>query len=919
MSKNKPVDSKRVALSRILEVVANKSARFIAYATATLGMMYLVPELELPPELAAIASGIGIEMLGSIIDRVASGKGISDEEIKQAVEDAIAQSGIDELLTKEDFYHAFAQLRKGQRTLQALGNENVRMLHRLESTVLAALAQEASPEELQSIQERIRGHLHRQIAKEKNCKRYIPDIFVEVACVKDKARFFAHPVLFLNKVVEDIGRLNLSRLNVFLLKLSLEPISLDLSVEAVNGIDEVEGQLLRLLDALQHLRDRLSPYSSLEPKSSLQEIIPADRRYIYQKIWFPLGGTASAFIRQVDERIDDLKAIQARVLFIVAKAGQGKTNFVCDFAENVLGKRSIPCLFFTGQELRYEDPDRIDEYIVDAVFGDRYDGSMETMLKDLQELCLLTQTHVTIIIDGINEHSNVNAFSRRLETLIERILEHRFIKVILTCRSEYFDQRFDNLRRASFAQETYLVEGFERCMSSIHKDHLLDAYLSFFNLGCPYLSTRAADTLQRDTLLLRIFCEAYGDHNATEVIQLPQIMDIYKDKVFRIYLDRKLDEASKRQTPSIGAGTRYRQALNQVIQLMVQREQFANIPVADLSPEYYTALEEMINEGLIFRKDLVEGRSALDEESEVINFTFDEFRDFLLADHLTMVTFKEDAEAFNKKVEHFIDATSPVAEGVSKYIFFASKRPECRDVYTAIAETSWYKMIFSECIFSVEEDLITERDLTEIRSVFFEDTKRSNEIIHSLIRRWQTELYPTLNITLLFEILDELDESAYDELVKPAFSMPMWWHTTHWPIEKLGNNIRDILMDQNAEDLPDLENLAELLVYLFGIEGPDGNLPAYEVFEEYAESKTDIAIQSLERHIHDSNSQIVAQVWRMLADLSRRGKLPKPVADDLIDKASQLLSGENPESAGRSHLWAIRSFLLSCEIEDSAY
>ena len=568
MSEKQPESSEQAALFRILQVVVTKSAKPIAYVAAALGLMYLFPGLELPPELAAIASTIGIEALGGIVDRVANDKSIPDDEIRQAVEDAIAKSGIDELLTKEDFYHAFAHLRNGQRTLQALGNESAKTLHRLESTVLAALAQEASPKELESIYEQIEGHLYRQITKEKNHKRYIPDVFVEVACVKDKARFFAHPVLFLNKVAEDIGLLNLSRLNAFLLKLSLEPISLGLSVETVNGIDEVEGHVLHLLGALQHLRDRLSPYSSLEPKPSLEEIIPADRRYIYKAIWFPLGGAASALRRRVDERIDDLKAIQARVLFIVARAGQGKTNFVCDFAENVLGKRSIPCLFFTGQEIRYEDPDKIGEYIAEAAFGDRYDGSIEAMLRDLEELCLLTQTPVTIIIDGINEHSNINAFSHRLEKLIERILEHEFIKIILTCRSEYFDQRFDNLRQASFAQETYFVEDFEQCMSNIHKDHLLDAYFRFFNLRFSYLSPRAAETLQRDTLLLRIFCEAYGDHNATEAIQLPQVMDIYKDKVFRTYLDRKLGEVSKRQTPSIGACTRYKQALNQVIHLI---------------------------------------------------------------------------------------------------------------------------------------------------------------------------------------------------------------------------------------------------------------------------------------------------------------------------------------------------------------
>ena len=717
MSVERLEQSKQAALSRILQVVSVKSARIITYAAAMLGMVALIPGLDLPPELAAIAGSIGVEMMGSIIDRVASSDRIPDDEIKQAVEKAVAQSGIDELLTKDDFYHAFAHLRKGQRSLQARDNEILAILRRIEPVLSADGPQEPSAEELQSIREQITKHLHRQIAKEKNSKRYIPDVFVEVARVKDKARFFAHPVLFLNKVVEAVRRLNLSTINRILLKLSLEPISLDLpaDLEVVDAIDQAESQTSRLLDILQKARDEVDAFCELRSDPSLEAIIPIDRRYVYEEIWFPLGGAGSSSRRRVDECIDDLRTIQSHVLFLVARAGQGKTNFVCDFAENVLHKRSLLCLFFTGQELRYVDPDEISEYIVESVFGDRYNGHIEGMLGDLERLGLADQAPITIIIDGINEHSNISVFSHRLEELIEKILEHRFIKVIVTCRSEYFDQRFDNFKRASFADRIYFVENFGQCMSNTHRDHMLEAYFRFFKLNCQYLSTRAAEALERDTLLLRMFCEAYGNHDAAEDIQLPQVMDIYKDEVFRLYLDKKLEGASQRYAsplhPSVGAGARYKRVLGQVIRIMVQREQFADIPVADLGEEYFSPLGEMIDEGLIFRKDLVEGRSVLDEKSEVISFTFDEFRDFLLADHLVMVTFLEDAEAFRSIVERLTNANSPVAEGISKYIFFASKRRECQEVYKVIAESPWYKRVFSECIFSVREDLITQEDL----------------------------------------------------------------------------------------------------------------------------------------------------------------------------------------------------------------
>jgi len=301
--------------------------------------------------------------------------------------------------------------------------------------------------------------------------------------------------------------------------------------------------------------------------------------------------------------------------------------------------------------------------------------------------------------------------------------------------------------------------------------------------------------LEHDTLLLRMFCEAYGDHAAVEATQLPQVMDIYKDEIFRLYLNKKLEGVSQRHAcsspPSVGVNLRYKRVLDQIIHLMIKREQFANIPVADLDEEHYAALGEIIGEDVIFRKDLVEGKSVLDEKTEVINFTFDEFRDFLLADHLVMVTFEGDPKAFEGIVGCLTRANSSVAEGISKFIFFASKRPEGQKILNVVAESPWYKEVFLECIFSVQEEFITEDDLREIESRFFESTQSSEWIIISLVRRYRTDVYSVLNIDLLFRILDKLDDFEYDRLVRPVFESQLCTdlkrstsgQLTNWPVQ----------------------------------------------------------------------------------------------------------------------------------------
>lgn len=50
-----------------------------------------------------------------------------------------------------------------------------------------------------------------------------------------------------------------------------------------------------------------------------------------------------------------------------------------------------------------------------------------------------------IIIDGINENKNLASFAQSLQQFIQRNIDNN-IKLLLTCRSEYFEERFGNLK-----------------------------------------------------------------------------------------------------------------------------------------------------------------------------------------------------------------------------------------------------------------------------------------------------------------------------------------------------------------------------------------------------------------------------------------------------------------------------------------
>lgn len=107
-------DSRIAALERILAVPAVKAARPLSIVLALMGAFAIVPHVQLPPELYAISVNVGVEMLGSLIDRIAH-RDLTDEEILDRIQELIDE--LDLLPTSDYFDPRFELLRSGQRRL----------------------------------------------------------------------------------------------------------------------------------------------------------------------------------------------------------------------------------------------------------------------------------------------------------------------------------------------------------------------------------------------------------------------------------------------------------------------------------------------------------------------------------------------------------------------------------------------------------------------------------------------------------------------------------------------------------------------------------------------------------------------------------------------------------------------------------
>jgi tetratricopeptide (TPR) repeat protein len=127
-----PSAQKQSALLRILKATTTLPAQVTLYASA-LGAIALAAGAGLPPVLTAVAAGVGVNALSNLLERVARGEPVTEEEILQKVQSAIADSGIDKLLTEEEFQRAVARLHEWQASLAcAIDQHEQTLIQRLD-------------------------------------------------------------------------------------------------------------------------------------------------------------------------------------------------------------------------------------------------------------------------------------------------------------------------------------------------------------------------------------------------------------------------------------------------------------------------------------------------------------------------------------------------------------------------------------------------------------------------------------------------------------------------------------------------------------------------------------------------------------------------------------------------------------------
>lgn len=716
----------------------------------------------------------------------------------------------------------------------------------------------------------------KQLDLEIRTGKYIPDVFVEVHNSKNLARLFTSPKLFFNRLLDDLERMDFVARNKFLADAGMPPLpfpDLDRYRTEIDPNDPSE-HVDPLIEELRSVMREVEVYKDFDISGEPPHPIADGKEHIYEERKYILHNIYYGVTHDLEQKCDELSSIKARVFILTGKAGQGKTNFVCDLVEKFLLRNQIPCAYFTGRTISVRNASDLGDSIKQLIVGDQA-GSFDRLLSAISTIAAKEGKVFTLIVDAINEHNDVNKFKHQLEDVIERSIKLPNIRVMLTCRSEFFDSRFGNLTASSFGGLSFFHESDRTRLSERQQDLILDGYFRHFELKEDLISRNIFDVLKVDILLLRIFFEAYGARGRPSDYRQPEIRNIIREEIFQIYLEQRLDSASRaleEAVDDIGFGNAKRDlegVFRHIFKYMVDNKRFGDVPISSFPEKLEAALNVLLNEDLILRRDGPQGRRLFTASDETVNFTFDEFRDFLLANYLYEDVFKFDHSAFFTVIKNIVPESNQSVEGLKRYLFYASRSRADDEFYEKYREEPWYEDVYFREIFSVNPDLHRDDDRLKIQESLAKSDYLSRRLMKRLIVRWDTSANPVLNLNLLLDYLRGLDNDAYLSSVLAVFSHKPFSDGV-FDVNALCASLRNnFLPDLTPDNFERFEPLFLLVAWMLPVDtSPNLESEATRLFEELIEVQPSFAAKILHKSIDTGFDVCRPYVWRLCALLA---------------------------------------------------
>lgn len=628
-----------------------------------------------------------------------------------------------------------------------------------------------------------------QITKNIKTGKYLPDVFLDKQDLKEHLRYFADPYLFASYVADKVYRLNYYKLNrgrkiwsIPKFKFNAKQFQID---DTVSSFDKLYESIIRL------------------------------KEYMNLKTNELYNGSNESYLNSTKSkrRIEDLSYLISRICLLTGEAGQGKTNFICDYVQNVLLKRHIPFIYINGYEIDSSD---IEKTLL-RVMCPTKNLSFSQLMEQLELYCSSKRKPVILVIDGLNENPYPDEFCRALVGFLKRILNYDFCKVIMTCRSEYLEENFQELT-TSFENDMLVEKDIYHHFTENECEMLLERYFSYFKIAAN-LDDRVKRSLTKNLLLLRIFCEANKGK------KLGRVFHIKRDELFTEYYETMLarvEDAPDWEGRKSLRKRKIKAFFTAIIEQMIETDTFFNVSLdvllEGMEQEDETMLLRFLDENILIKKDLSKEKETTGNY-EVVNFTYDAFRDYLLA-HYIIGILSNDFERQKVLINKFTADGHQLKEGIIPFLFVNGKNAATDELMNFMKECPWYVSAFESYIWEVEDSKVSEADISLLKVRLAENPYLiARRLLYGI--RWNTIDCPKLNIKILLEYICQLEDDALKKWVDKTFSNVnknnYWEYSPKSERKLLVEQVQYLLNDAEFLEYKDSELVFEFYAYIASV------------------------------------------------------------------------------------------------------
>lgn len=468
-------------------------------------------------------------------------------------------------------------------------------------------------------------------------RKYIPGLFVELNSSKEMLRYFIYNRKWKNRLIKSYNLIYDNFYGDILKKACREP-----------GIQFHMKRSVSLKEISTNIEHVLTLHEQFAKGEGHFEAAYKESQILFEILHYPYK-----------EALEELHLYSlagiSRYIVLTGSAGNGKTNLLCSITELLINTKK-PVLFLNAADMNGD----IMVYLAKQLdLPEKIQSHMNIYFSLINLLLSGRNRYLYLIIDAVNEN-RTEEFNGNLSHFINQMLDFQHVKVIVSCRNEYYQDRFQKT-----LTENIHVPAMEYDLKTLSYtpaaiERIVKAYREYFRFTGS-ISPTVLEVITRQLLLLRIFFEVYQDSNA-------DIHSIHKHELFAKYIEKVTKENGKNAEILI----------NKIADIMLSSKKYDGICMEELEKIGISRLsiDKVIDGSILISTKIVQHKGTIAEtESEVIYFVFDELRDYLLAKRLILRNVTPEfinGNAILSYLKRLNNTAAPCAEGVIHYtyIFF---------------------------------------------------------------------------------------------------------------------------------------------------------------------------------------------------------------------------------------------------------